>query len=142
MQEKNSFQITLGGKSYKLCGEESGEYLARIASYIEGKYKEFSDNMSFRGQPVDFQHILLQVNIADDCFKAREELAILKRKYEEQTVEMEQLKASLVSSQVKIENLEANSKLIEKRLQDTKAKLIRLQNRQKTETGANRSSDR
>ena len=64
MKEKNSFQITLAGKSYTLAGNESNEYLKRIADHIEKKYTDYSANISYRTQPMDMQHVMLEVNIA------------------------------------------------------------------------------
>lgn len=127
MDKKNSFKITLAGKSYTLSGNESSEYLQNIGSYIENKYVEFSSNLAFRTQSADMQHILLQLNIADDYFKCREELAIQARKLEEQNAEVEILRNSLVSMQVKYENLESSTKMIEKKYQEAKAKISRLE---------------
>lgn len=127
MNKKNSFKITLAGKSYTLSGNESSEYLQNIGSYIENKYVEFSSNLAFRTQSADMQHILLQLNIADDYFKCREELAIQARKLEEQNAEVEILRNSLVSMQVKYENLESSTKMIEKKYQEAKAKISRLE---------------
>lgn len=36
--EQNRTNIMIAGKSYQLAGQESGEYLSRLAEYIEGKY--------------------------------------------------------------------------------------------------------
>lgn len=127
MEKKNSFNITIAGKSYTLCGNESNEYLKNVGSYIENKYNFFAEDLDFRAQPMDMQHILMQLNIADDYFKCREELYISKRKYEEQTVELEKLKNSLVTMQVKYENLESSTKLIEKKYQQAKDKISRLE---------------
>lgn len=127
MDKKNSFSITLAGKSYTLCGEESCDYLKMVGSYIEEKYKGYYDNLAFRSQPVDMQHILMQLNIADDYFKCREQLAIQSRKYEEQMLEIERLQSSLVNMQVRYENLESGMKLIEKKYQEAKEKLTRLE---------------
>lgn len=127
MDKKNSFKITLAGKSYTLSGNESSEYLKNIGSYIEGKYAEYSGNLAFRTQSADMQHILLQLNIADDYFKCREELSIQTRKLEEMNSEIEKLQSSLVAMQVKYENLESSTKLIEKKYQEAKAKISRLE---------------
>ncbi len=131
MDKKNNFKITLAGKSYTLSGNESSEYLKKIGSYIENKYNEFSGNLAFRTQSTELQHILLQLNIADDYFKSREELAIQVRKMEEQKQEMEKLQSSLVALQVKYENLEASTKLIEKKYQEAKARISRMDSRRK-----------
>ena len=127
MEKKNCFNITIAGKSYTLCGNESNEYLKNVGSYIENKYNSFAEEVAFRSQPMDMQHILMQLNIADDYFKCREELYISKRKYEEQSIELEKLKSSLVAMQVKYENLESGTKLIEKKYQQVKDKISRLE---------------
>ena len=127
MEKKNSFNITLAGKSYTLYGNESGEYLKTVGSYIEEKYNGYYNNLSFRSQPLDMQHILMQLNIADDYFKCREQLSVQMRKYEEQALEIEKLQKSLVNMQVRYENLEASTKLIEKKYQEAKNKITRLE---------------
>ncbi len=127
MSKKNRFTITLAGKSYTLCGAESADYLKTVGSYIEDKYNGYYSDLAFRSQPVDMQHILMQLNIADDYFKCLESLAIEQRKYEEQCLEVEKLQKTLVDMQVRYENLEASTKLVEKRLQDAKSKITRLE---------------
>lgn len=134
MEKKNSFNITLAGKSYKLRGEESNEYLKEVGSYIEGKYADFSSELSFRTLPMDMQHILMQLNIADDYFKCREKLSINMRKQQELSEELEKMKSSLVAMQVKYENLESSTKLIEKKYQEAKDKINRLENKLKNKT--------
>lgn len=128
MKEKNLFNITLAGKSYTLAGEESSEYLRRVADYIEHKYAEYSANISFRTQPMDMQHVMLEVNVADDYFKCREQLDIMVRKLEEQSAEMDRMKNTLVSMQVKYENLESSTKLTQKKYQEAKARISQLEN--------------
>lgn len=133
MKEKNCFNITIAGKSYTLSGQESSDYLKSIADYIESKYETFCENTNFRSFPMDMQHVMLQVNVADDYFKAKEELAIQKRKLAEKTLEMEELKKSFVAMQVRYENLEAGAKLTQKKYQEAKARIAYLENSQKND---------
>lgn len=134
MDKKNNFKIILAGKSYTLSGNESSEYLQKIGSYVERKYNEFSKNLAFRAQSADMQHILLQLNIADDYMKCREELAIQVCKQEEANSEREQLQNALVAMQVKYDNLETSMKLIEKKYQEAKAKISDMENKRKNNT--------
>ena len=127
MEKKNSFNITIAGKSYKLKGEEPSEYLKMVGSYIEDKYAGYASELSFRALPMDMQHILMQLNIADDYFKCREMLSVSLRKQEEQAEELERMKNSLVAMQVKYENLESSTKLIEKKYQESKEKINKLE---------------
>ena len=127
MGKKNNFNITLAGKSYTLCGEESSEYLKRIGTYLEQKYNGYYGNLSFRSQPIDMQHVLMQLNIADDYFKCKEQLELQLKKNEEQLAEMESLQKSLVSMQVRYENLESGMKMIEKKYQEAKKMISKLE---------------
>lgn len=124
MEKKNSFNITIAGKSYALYGNESKEYLKRVGSYIENKYNTYAKEISFRTQPMDMQHILMQLNIADDYMKSQDELVTLKRRYGEQALELEKLQSSFVALQVKYDNLEQSTKLLEKKYQQAKEKLF------------------
>ncbi len=133
MDNKNFFNITVAGKSYTLSGQESNDYLKNIAGYIEEKYANYFSNISFRTQPTDMQHIMLQVNIADDYFKCREQLTIQMRKVKEQAEEIERLKKSLVSMQVRYENLESGTKLTQKKYQELKEKISHLESMQKND---------
>lgn len=131
MENKNSFSITLAGKSYRLTGDEPNEYLKSIGEYIEKKYADYSTKLFFRSQPADMQHILMQLNIADDYFKCREKLVNSMRVIDEQAEEIKRLKDSLVSLQVRYENLESGTKHLEKKYQEAKAKISRRDNEQK-----------
>ena len=42
MSSKNTTEVILGGKVFKLSGYESEEYLQRVASYINNKLTEFN----------------------------------------------------------------------------------------------------
>ena len=61
----------IGGKAFTLSGNESEEYLQKVASYINGKMEEYSKMGTFTRQPMDTQNVLIQLNIADDYFKAK-----------------------------------------------------------------------
>ena len=103
MGKKNNFNITLAGKSYILCGEESSEYLKKIGTYIEQKYNSYYGNLSFRSQPIDMQHILMQLNIADDYFKQKEENELVASKLKEYTKRCEKHEKETKDLQDKID---------------------------------------
>ena len=71
MAVKTDTEVIIGGKVLTLSGYESEEYLQKVASYINNKLAEYGRVESFRRQPVDTQHVLLELNIADDYFKAK-----------------------------------------------------------------------
>ena len=79
MSPKTDTEVIIGGKVFTLSGYESEDYMQKIASYINGKITEYGKLDGFRRQPLDNQNILLQLNIADDYFKAKKQISILRK---------------------------------------------------------------
>ena len=77
MSVKTHTEVIIGGKVFTLRGYESEEYLQKVASYINNKMTEYNKVDSFRRQPLDTQNVLLQLNIADDYFKAKKQISLL-----------------------------------------------------------------
>ena len=77
MAEKTSAEVVIGGKVYTLSGYESEEYLQKVAVYINGKLNEFDSIEGYQRFPADMKATLLQLNIADDYFKAKAQACLL-----------------------------------------------------------------
>ena len=71
MAAKTDAQVIIGGRVLTLSGYESEEYLQKVASYLNSKIADCGKIEGFNRQPLDLQSILLQLNIADDYFKAK-----------------------------------------------------------------------
>ena len=80
MSAKTDAQVIIGGRVLTLSGYESEEYLQKVASYLNTKIADCSKIEGFNRQPVDLQSILLQLNIADDYFKAKKQISLLEEK--------------------------------------------------------------
>ena len=126
VSSKIDTEVIIGGKVFTLSGYESEEYLQKVASYINNKVNEYSKVDSFRRQPLDMQSVLLQLNIADDYFKAKQQLAVLEEQLQEKEKEMYDLKHELISAQIKLENAEKQTKELQQELNENAKKLIRL----------------
>ena len=74
MAVKTDTEVIIGGRVLTLSGYESEEYLQKVASYINNKLAEYNRVESFRRQPADIQNILVELNIADDYFKAKKQI--------------------------------------------------------------------
>lgn len=120
-------EVIIGGKVFTLSGYESEEYLQKVASYINNKVNEYSKVDSFRRQPLERQSVLLQLNIADDYFKAKQQIAVLEEQLQEKEKEMYDLKHELISAQIKLENCEKQTKELQKELNENAKKIIRLE---------------
>ncbi len=106
MATKNDTEVIIGGKVITLSGYESEEYLQKVATYINNKILEYNKIESYRRQPLEMQSILLQLNIADDYFKAKKLIESLEEEIETKDKELYDLKHELIASQIKLESKE------------------------------------
>jgi len=127
MSAKTDTEVIIGGKVFTLSGYESEEYLQKVASYINNKMNEYSKVDSFRRQPLDTQSVLMQLNIADDYFKAKKQISILEEELQAKEKEMYDLKHELISAQIKLENSEKQSKELQRELNENAKKIVRLE---------------
>lgn len=126
MSEKTSAEVIIGGKVYTLSGYEGEEYLQRVAAYINNKINEFDSMEAFRRFPGDMKATLIQLNIADDYFKAKAQAEKLEQEIEQKDKELYDLKHDLISNQIKTESDEKTLKELEaenRELQMNKARL-------------------
>ena len=127
MAEKTDTEVLIGGRVFTLSGYESEEYLQKIALYINNKVSEYNKVEGFKRQPVDTQAILLELNIADDLFKAKQKVADLEDELERKEKELYDLKHELISAQIKLENAEKQGKELQKQLNEDARKIVRLE---------------
>lgn len=127
MSAKNDAEVLIAGKVFTLSGYESEEYLQRVASYLNGKYNEYNKVDSFRKQTPETQNILLQLNIADDYFKCKKQIAILEEELAAKEKELYDLKHDLISAQIKLEGSEEQVKSLQQDLNENVKKIVRLE---------------
>ena len=104
---------------YTMMYRETGktEYLEqarKVASYINGKINEFTSIEEYRHIPLNMKNTLIQLNIADDYFKAKDQVEKLERDLENKEKEIYDLKHDLISNQVKTETAEESLKKLER----------------------------
>ena len=83
MAAKNDIDITIGGKTFTLSGVESEAYLREVASYLNEKLRNFSDDAAYWKLPNDMRNVMLQLNLADDYFKERSRVQDLERQVQD-----------------------------------------------------------
>lgn len=113
MASKTDTEVIIGGKVYTLSGYESEEYLQKVASFINNRVNEYGRMDGFRRLPADTQNVLVQLNIADDYFKAKEQISFLEEELQTREKELYDLKHELVSCQVKLEDAEKRTKQLQ-----------------------------
>ncbi|MDD2968782.1 MAG: cell division protein ZapA [Lachnospiraceae bacterium] len=127
MASKHDVEVIIFGKVFTLSGYESEEYLQKVASYMNNKMNEYSKVDGFRRQPSETQNVLLQLNIADDYFKAKKQIELLEDDLRLKEQELYDLKHELITSQIKMENCEKNYKVLQNESNENMKKLIRLE---------------
>ena len=85
-----------------------------MAAYINEKIDARESQEGIRRQSEDYRHMVLCLNLADDCFKARENARVLAAQKEELEKEIYRLKHELVSTQLKMEALQTKQEKKEK----------------------------
>ena len=108
MSAKTNAEVVIDGKVYTLSGYENEEYLQKVAAYINNKIAEFDDMDEYKHLPGNMKSTLIELNIADDYFKAK---ALVEKLNKDK--EIYDLKHDLISNQVKTENAEASMKELE-----------------------------
>ena len=127
MSTKTDTEVIIAGKVFTLSGYESEEYLQKVASYINNKVAEYSKVDSFKRLSLDTQNVLMQLNIADDYFKAKNQITRLEEEIQNKEKEMYDLKHELIASQIKLENMEKNIRNLQTEANETAKKIVRLE---------------
>lgn len=82
MAEKNKIEVFIGGKVYKILGEESEEYMQKVARYIDKKMLEISSAQRSTVLSTAMLATLTSINVADEYFKIKEQNEKLLEKLE------------------------------------------------------------
>lgn len=127
MSAKNETEVLIGGKTYTLSGYESEEYLQKVALYINGKINDFKKSDVYRRQTADVQATLLELNIADDYFKAKKLGDELESDIEKKDKEIYDLKHDLISIQIKLDAAEKEIKDLKKEITENQKSIVRLE---------------
>ncbi len=134
MSVKTDTEVIIGGKVFTLSGYESEEYLQKVASYINNKMAEYAKVDSFKRQPLDTQNVLLQLNIADDYFKAKRQIGLIEEEIQGKEKELYSLKHELIAAQIKLENMEKNVKSLQTEVNESAKKIVKLETELKSKS--------
>ena len=129
MSSKNNAQVIIDGKIFTLSGYESEEYLQKVATYINNKIAEFKKDEGYRRQTIDVQKALLDLNIADDYFKAKKQADALETELESKDKQLYDIKHELITAQINNETLEKERDDLKAQLGDAQKDMIRYETR-------------
>lgn len=127
MNKKTDAEVIINGKRYCLAGYESEEYLQKVASYLNGKYALMKEQVGYRSMDVDTRTVLMQINIADDYFKLKQQLVDITDEMENKDEEIYGLKHDVVALQKKIEDLQRDLEKMKTRNVEEQKKVVKLE---------------
>ncbi|WP_310605141.1 cell division protein ZapA [Anaerosporobacter sp.] len=127
MNTINDVEVIINNKRYTLSGYESGEYLQKIASYINTKHTEFKLMESYNKLDSDMRNILMQINIADDYFKMVNQVKELNEDADVKGNELFNLKHEVIASQTKLEALQKEHEKLQNEYNEAQKTIIKLQ---------------
>ena len=127
MSTKTDTEVIIGGKVVTVSGNESAGYLQKVAAYINSKVNEYAKMDSFKRQSVEKQNMLIQLNIADDYFKAKKQIELLEQDLKAKDNELYDLKHELIATQIKLDNTAKSLKEANETLNENSKQIIRLE---------------
>ena len=138
MSSKNKTEVLIAGKIFTLSGYESEEYLQKVATYINNKIAEFKKLDGYNHQTKENKSILLELNIADDYFKAKKQVEMVEEELSEKDKELYDLKHELINAQIKLETQEKDAEALRKENTELQKEVVRLETeRRRTEQEIN-----
>ena len=127
MSSKNKTEVLIAGKIFTLSGYESEEYLQKVATYINNKIAEFKKLDGYNHQTKENKSILLELNIADDYFKAKKQVEMVEEELSEKDKELYDLKHELINARIQLENQEKDLEASRKENTELQKEVVRLQ---------------
>lgn len=104
MSAKNQTQVVINGQIFVISGYESEEYIQKVGYYLNNKLTEIQKLESYKRQSNDMKSILVQLNIADDYFKAKKQAEILEDGIASRDKEIFDLKHTLIDLQRQLDD--------------------------------------
>lgn len=129
MSAKTDIQVVIGGKVYTLSGYESESYLQKIALYINNKMTELNEMPNYKRLNSDMQKILLQLNMADDYYKAKKQVDSLEADIEEKDKIEYDLKHELIAAQIRVEDAEKEIERLKAENNELQKQIVKLETR-------------
>ena len=127
MSSKNKTEVLIDGKIYTLSGYESEEYLQRVVTYINNKLAEFKKLDGYGRQSKEIKSILLELNIADDYFKAKKQVEMIEDELSQKDKELYDLKHELIGVQIRLEDTQKELDSLKSSITDYQKQIVKLE---------------
>lgn len=125
MTDKNKTKVLIDGQVYSLSGQESEEYIQKVALYINNKLDELKKSDNGQMMNTRLLNVLLALNIADELFKEREKASSIDAIIEDRDRKIHELRSMAAEAEEekeallgKISNLENDINSYKKELDE------------------------
>ena len=106
---------------------ESFPEQVKNAAYINGKLADFKKSEIFRRMSYDTQTVMMEINIADDYFKAKKLADDLEADSDAKDKEIYDLKHELISSQIKLDAANQEIEQLRARNNENQKTIVKLE---------------
>lgn len=127
MAQKNDIKVVINNKVYTLSGQESEEYLQNVATYINGKIAECQSSEAYRRFNAEYQNVLLALNIADDYFKAKDQVNQMLTEDDDKDKQIYDLRHEVIEVQIKYESAQKMIEEYKEKISDLQRQIIKLE---------------
>ena len=127
MSSKNKTEVLIDGKIYTLSGYESEEYLQRVATYINNKLAELKKLDGYARLSQELKSILLELNVADDYFKAKNQVEMVEEELAQKDQELYDLKHELIAAQIQLETANKQIEELKEEINKYQKNVVRLE---------------
>lgn len=92
--------IVIDGKVYSIEHSDD-DYAGRLSAYLNNKYEGLSEVEGFNRRSSDYRNMMVQINVADDYLKCKDENRRLKEIIDEYERQIYKLKHELITIRLK-----------------------------------------
>ena len=127
MAQKNDIKVVINNKVYTLSGQESEDYLQNVATYINGKIAECQSSEAYRRFNAEYQNVLLALNIADDYFKAKDQVNQMLTEDDDKDNQIYDLRHEVIEVQIKYESAQKMIEEYKEKISELQRQIIKLE---------------
>lgn len=127
MAQKNDIKVVINNKVYTLSGQESEDYLQNVATYINGKIAECQSSEAYRRFNAEYQNVLLALNIADDYFKAKNQVNQMLTEDDDKDKQIYDLRHEVIEVQIKYESAQKMIEEYKEKISELQRQIIKLE---------------
>ena len=127
MALKNEIKVVINNKVYTLSGQESEDYLQNVATYINGKIAECQSSEAYRRFNAEYQNVLLALNIADDYFKAKDQVNQMLTEDDDKDKQIYDLRHEVIEVQIKYESAQKMIEEYKEKISELQRQIIKLE---------------